>query len=166
MTFTWRTRLKYAVLAFLAGWLAGWLVTIPFVVRMAWRYVDAHISLLPNSIVEGFFVWGGFSFVISMAGFVALALPLLLCVPPRWIVRWRSLLIPLVTLVAILLFFYRMGLLSGYYFVHPQILYYMFISAPNVYLIVFAPVMMWVYTVLAKRRLSASAAVADPGRGT
>jgi hypothetical protein len=164
MTFTWRTRLKYAVLAFLAGWLAGWLVTIPFVVSMAWRYVDAHVSQLPNSVAEGFLVWGGFSLFISMAGFAALALPLLLCVSPRWIVRWRCFLIPLVTLVAILLFFYRMGLLSGYYFLHPQILYAMFISAPNVYLLVFAPVMMWVYTVLAKRRLSVSAALADTGR--
>ncbi len=70
--------------------------------------------------------------------------------------RWRGFLIPLVTVVAILVFYYRMGLLSGYYFLHPGILYDMFISAPNVYLIVFAPVMMWVYTVLAKRRLSAA----------
>ena len=60
--------------------------------------------------------------------------------------RWRGFLIPVVTLVAILLFFHRMGLLSGYYFLHPEVLYEMFISAPNVYLIVFAPVMMWVYS--------------------
>jgi hypothetical protein len=161
MTFTWRTRLKYAVLAFLAGWLAGWLVTIPFVVATAWRYVDAHVRQLPDSLTKGLVIWGAFSLLMSMAGFAVLA-PLLLCVPPRWIVRWRWLLIPLVTLVAILLFFYRMGLLGAYYFLHPQILYEMFVSAPNVYLLVFAPVMMWVYTVLAKRRLSASAALADP----
>ncbi len=139
-------------------------MTVPFVVSMAWRYVDAHASQLPNTVAEGLVIWGAFSLSMSMAGFAVLALPLLLCVSPRWIVRWRSLLIPLVTLVAILLFFYRMGLLSGYYFLHPRILYDMFISAPNVYLIVFAPVMMWVYTVLAKRRLSASAGLADPRR--
>jgi hypothetical protein len=161
MTFTWRTRLKYAVLAFLAGWLAGWVVTIPFVVRMAWRYVDAHASEMPNTVAEGLVVWGAFSLTMSMAGFSALALPLLLFVSPRWIVRWRGLLIPLVTVVAILVLYKRLGLLSGYYFVHPEILYDMFVSAPNVYLIAFAPAMMWVYTVLAKRRLSAAAAVGD-----
>ena len=161
MTFTWRTRLKYAVLAFLAGWLAGWLVTIPFVVRVAWRYVDAHASQMPNTVAEGLVIWGAFSLTMSMAGFAVLALPLLLCVSPRWIVRWRGFLIPLVTVVAILLLYYRLGLLSGYYFLHPQILYDMFISALNVYLISCALVMMWVYTVLAKRRLSAAGALAD-----
>ena len=161
MTFAWRTRLKYALLAGLAGWLAGWLMTIPFVVGMAWRYVDAHVRLLPNTVAEGLVIWGAFSLTMSMAGFAALALPLLLFVSPRWIVRWRGFLIPLVMVVAILVLYNRLGLLSGYYFLHPQILYDMFISAPNVYLIAFAPVMMWVYTVLAKRRLSASAVVSD-----
>jgi hypothetical protein len=161
MTLTWRTRLKYAFLAFLAGWLAGWLITIPFVVAMAWRYVDARASQLPDSLAKGLVIWGTFSLAISLAGFAVLVLPWLLCVSPRWIVRWRAFLIPAVTLVAILLFFRRMGLLSGYYFVHPQVLYAMFISAPNVYLIVFAPVMMWVYSALAKRQLSASAVVVE-----
>jgi hypothetical protein len=164
MKFTWQTRLKYAVLAYLAGWFAGWLVTIPFVVAMAWRYVDAHVRLLPSTLAEGLVIWGAFSLTMSMAGFALLALPLLLCVPPRWIVRWRGFLTPLVTMVAILVLYYRLGLVSGYYFLHPQILYDMFISGPNVFLIAFAPVMMWVYTVLAKRRLSAAAIVADPRR--
>jgi hypothetical protein len=56
-----------------------------------------------------------------------------------------------------------MGLWSGYYFQHPRILYSFFISAHNVFIIVFAPVMMWVFTALAKRRLSASAVLADQG---
>ena len=158
MTFTWRTRLKYAVLAFLAGWLAGWLVTIPFVVAMAWRYVDAHASQLPDSLAEGLVVWGALCLFMAIAGFVPLALPLFLCVSPRWIVRWRGFLIPGVTLALILALYYRMGLWNGYYFQHPRILYSFFISAHNVFIIPFALVMMWVYTVLAKRRLSASAA--------
>ena len=120
MTFAWRTRLKYAVLAGLAGWLAGWLVTIPFVVSMAWRYVDAHASQLPDAVAKGLVVWGAFSLFMAMAGFVPLALPLLLCVSPRWIVRWRRFLIPGVTLAAILAIYYRMGLLNGYYFLHPR----------------------------------------------
>jgi hypothetical protein len=156
MTFAWRTRLKYAVLAGLAGWLAGWLMTIPFVVSMAWRYVDAHANQLPDSLAKGLVVWGAFGLFMAMAGFVPLGLPLFLCVSPRWIVRWRGFLIPGVTLALMLALFYRMGLWSGYYFQHPWILYSFFISAHSVFIISFALVMMWVYTVLAKRRLSAS----------
>ena len=161
MAFTWRTRLKFALLAGLAGWLAGWLATIPFVVGMAWRYVDAHASQMPDSLAKGSVVWGAFSLFMGIAGFVPLALPLFLCLSPRWIVRRRGFLIPGVTLALILALYYRMGFWNGYYFRHPHILYTFFFSAPNVYLIVFALVMMWVYTVLAKRRLSASAAVVD-----
>jgi hypothetical protein len=163
MTFAWRTRLKYAVLAGLAGWLAGWLATIPFVVGVAWRYVDAHANQLPDSLAKGLVVWGAFGFFMAVAGFVPLALPLFLCVSPRWIVRRRRFLIPGVTLVLTLALYYRMGLWSGYYFQHPRILYSFFISAHNVFIIVFAPVMMWVFTALAKRRLSASAVLADQG---
>jgi hypothetical protein len=161
MTFVWRTRLKYGVLAGLAGWLAGWLATIPFEVSMAWRYVDAHASQMPGSLAKGLVVWGAFSFFMAIVGFVPLALPLLLCIPPGWIVRWRLLLIPGVTLAAILAIYFRMGLLNSYYFRHRRILYSFFISAPNVFIIVFALVMMWVYTALAKRRLSATALLAD-----
>jgi hypothetical protein len=164
MTFAWRTRLKYALLAGLAGWLIGWLTTIPFVVSMAWRYVDADASQLPDSLAKGLVVWGAFTLFMAVAGFVPLALPLFLCVSPCWIVRRRGFLIPGVTLALIVALYYRMGLLNGYYLRHPRIPYSFFISAPNVFLITFALAMMWVYTALAKRRLSASAALADTRR--
>jgi hypothetical protein len=156
MTFAWQTRLKYGVLAGLAGWFAGWLATIPFMVSMAWRYVDAHASRLPDSLAKGLVVWAAFSLFMAIVGFVPLALPFLLCVSPRWIVRWRRFLIPGVTLAAILAIYYRMGLLNSYYFRHRRILYSFFISAPNLFIITFALVMMWAYTVLARRRLSAA----------
>ena len=126
MTFTWRTRLKYAMLAFLAGWLAGWLVTIPFVVAMAWRYVDAHVRLLPNTVAEGLVIWGAFSLVMSMAGFAA---------PGAAGAALRSTALdcalarasdPLSDGGCDPGSVYRMGLLSGYYFLHPGILYDMF----------------------------------------
>jgi hypothetical protein len=163
MTFTWRTRLKYGLLAGLAGWLAGWLTTIPFEVSMAWRYVDAHASQLPDSLAKGLVVWGAFSLFMAVAGFVPLALPLLLCVSPRWIVRRRLFLIPGVTLAAILALYNRMGLLNGYYFRHREAMVSFFFTAPNVFIITFALVMIWVYIVLAKRRLSASGPLADRG---
>ena len=89
-----------------------------------------------------------------MAGFVPLVLPLFLLISPRWIVRWRRFLIPGVTLAAVLAIYCRMGLLNDYHFRHPEALYYFFFSAPNLFIITFALVMMWVYMVLAKQRLN------------
>jgi hypothetical protein len=162
MTFAWPTRLKYGVLAGLAGWLAGWLIALPFKVALAWRYVDAHASQLPGSLAEGMVIWAAFSLFMAMVGFVPLALPLLLLVPPRWIVRWRRFLIPGATLVAILAINRRMGLLNYYYFQHSDAIVSFFFSATNFFIMTFAPVMMWVYVVLARRRLSASGLDPDP----
>jgi hypothetical protein len=99
---------------------------------------------------------------MAMVGFVPLALPLLLLVPPRWIVRWRRFLIPGATLVAILAINRRMGLLNYYYFQHSDAIVSFFFSATNFFIMTFAPVMMWVYVVLARRRLSASGLDPDP----
>ena len=156
MTFAWPTRLKYGLLAGLAGWLAGWLVTTPYVLSLAWRYVDARAGLMPEAVAKGMVVWGAFSLFVATAGFLPLALPLFLLISPRWIVRWRRFLIPGVTLAALLAIYHRMGLLNDYHFRHPRGLYYFFITAPNLFIITFALVMIWVYIVLAKRRLSAS----------
>jgi hypothetical protein len=155
MTFAWTVRLKYGALAGLVGWLAGWLITIPFVFRLAWRYVDAHASQLPVAVGKGMVVWGAFSLFMAMSGFLPL-LPLFLLVSPRWIVRWRHFLIPGVTLAALLAIYDRMGLLNAYHFLHPRDILYFSITAPNLFIITFASVMMWVYSLLAKRRLSTS----------
>jgi hypothetical protein len=155
MTFSWTVRLKYGVLAGLAAWLAGWLMTIPFVLCEAWRYVDAHVSQMPVAVAEGMVVWGAFSLVEASAGFVPLVLLFLLVSPCR-IVRRRRFLLPGVTLAASLAFYYRMGLLHAYDFRHSQTILVFFFTAPNFFAIIFALVMMWVYVVLARRRLSAS----------
>jgi hypothetical protein len=156
MTFAWSLRLKYGVLAALAGWLTGWLVTIPFKVTFAWRYVDGHANQLPESLAKGLLVWAAFSLFMAVAGFLPLALPLFLLISPQWMVRWRWVVIPGATLAAILALTRRMGLLNIYYFRHPQVISDFFFSAPNLFVIVFTLVMVWVYVRLAKRRLSVS----------
>jgi hypothetical protein len=159
MTFAWTLRLKYGVLAALAGWLTGWLVTVPFKVAFAWRYVDAHANQLPESLAKGLVVWAAFSLFMAVAGFLPLALPLFLLIPPQWMVRWRIFVIPGATLLAILALNRRMGLLTIYYFRHPRVISDFFFSAPNLFVIVFTLVMVWVYVALAKRRLSVSSAL-------
>ena len=101
-TFGWATRLKYGLLAAAVAWFAGWLIGFPFELFLAWRYVDGNARLLPEALVKGLVVWGGFSLFMAAAGFMPLVLPAVLLVPPRWIVRWRVFLIPAAGLAAIL----------------------------------------------------------------
>jgi hypothetical protein len=152
-TFGWATRLKCGLLAAAVAWFAGWIISFPFELSLAWRYVDGNARLLPEALVKGLVVWGGFSLFMAAAGFTPLVLPAVLVVPPRWIVRWRAVLIPSAVLAAILSVNRRMGFLNMYYFHHPHAIWAFFFSAPNLFVVTFALVVVWVYAVLARRRL-------------
>jgi hypothetical protein len=71
------------------------------------------------------------------------------------VVRWRVFLIPAAGLAAILSVDRRMGFLQIYYLRHPHAVREFFFSAPNFFVVTFALVVVWVYTVLAQRRLRA-----------
>jgi hypothetical protein len=151
--FGWATRLKCGLLAAAVAWFAGWIISFPFEFSLAWRYVDGHGRLLPEALVKGSMVWGGFTLFMAAAGFTPLVLPAVLLVPPRWVVRWRAILIPAAGLAAILSVDRRMGLLQMYYFRHPHAIRAFFFSAPNFFVVTFALVVVWVYAILAQRRL-------------
>ena len=153
-TFGWPTRLKYGLLAAAAAWFAGWVIGFPFEFSLAWRYVDGNVPLLPEALFKGLMVWGGFTLYMAAAGFTPLVLPSVLLVPPGWVVRRRVLLIPAAGLAAILSVNRRMGLLQMYYFHHPNAIKAFFFSAPNFFVVTFALVVVWVYALLARRRLS------------
>jgi hypothetical protein len=153
-TFGWKTRLKYGLLAAGAGWLAGWAISFPFELSLAWRYVDGNARQLPVSLAKGLVVWAGFSLFMAMAGFTPLVLPAALLIPPRWIVRWRGLLIPAAALAGFLAIYERMGLLHIYYLRHPDAARAFFFTAPNFFAISFALVVVWLYSALARRRLA------------
>jgi hypothetical protein len=155
-TFGWLTRLKYALVAGGLGWLVGCLFSFPFDLSLAWRYVDGDARRLPHVLAEGIVVWGGFSLFMALAGFVPLMLPGFLLIPPRWIVRWRVLLIVLAPLSALLAIYGRMGLLNSYGLHHPEAVRAFFFSAPCFFAFSFALVVVWVYTMLARRRLAAA----------
>jgi hypothetical protein len=155
-TFGWKTRLKYGLLAAGAGWLAGWAISFPFELSLAWRYVDGNARQLPVSLAKGLVVWAGFSLFMAMAGFTPLVLPAALLIPPRWIVRWRYILIPAAPLAAFIAIYHRMGLLHVYYFRHTRALRAFFFTAPNFFVVTFALVVVWVYVELARRGLESS----------
>lgn len=158
-TFGWRLRLKYALVAGGLGWLVGWLISFPFELTLAWRYVDGDALRLPHAIGEGLVVWGGFSLFMGMAGFVPLMLPFFLLIPPRWIVRWRVLLIVGAPVAALLAIYERMGLLNIYGFRHPEAARAFFFTAPDFFAISFALAVVWVYSALARRQLAAATSV-------
>ena len=153
--FGWATRLRFGLLAAAAAWVAGWIISFPFEFSLAWRYVDGNIRLLPEALVKGSVVWGGFTLFMAAAGFTPLVLPAVLLTPPRWVVRRRVILIPAAGLAAILSVNRRMGLLQIYYFRHPHAIRAFFFSAPNFFVVTFALVVVWVYAALAQRRLRA-----------
>ncbi len=152
-TFGWATRLRFGLLAAAVAWFAGWIISFPFELSLAWRYVDGNTRLLPEALVKGLVVWGGFSLFMAAAGFAPLVLPAVLLVPPRWVVRWRVILIPAAGLAAMLSVDRRMGFLQIYYFRHPHAVRQFFFSAPNFFVVTFALMVVWVYAVLAQRRL-------------
>jgi hypothetical protein len=152
-TFGWATRLKFGLTAAAVAWFVGWIISFPFELSLAWRYVDGNVGRLPEVIVKGLTVWGGFSLFMAAAGFTPLVLPAVLVVPPRWIVRWRVFLIPAAGLAGMLSVNRRMGLLHMYYFQHPHAIRVFFFSAVNFFVITFALVVVWVYSLLAQRRL-------------
>ena len=154
-TFGWATRLRFGLLAAAAAWVAGWIISFPFEFSLAWRYVDGNTRLLPEALVKGSVVWGAFTLFMAAAGFTPLVLPAVLLVPPRWVVRWRVILVPAAGLAAILSVDRRMGLLQIYYFHHPHAIRAFFFSAPNFFVVTFALAVVWVYAVLAQRRLRA-----------
>jgi hypothetical protein len=152
-TFGWKTRLKYAWLAAVIAWIAGWLITLPFELSLARRYADGDARLLHDSLAKGLAVWGGFSLFMAMAGFVPLVLPAFLLIPPRWLVRGRHFLIPMAPVGALLAIYYRMGFLHVYRLHHRDAPEGFFFTAPNFFVVAFALVVVWVYVMLARRRL-------------
>ncbi len=152
-SFGWLVRLKYGLLAALTGWVAGWAVCFPFQLATARRYVLVYGAPLPTTLAKGLVVWAGFSLFMAAAGFVPIMLPLLVLAPPRWMVRWRRLLIPAAPLLAAAAMYQRMGLLSMYSVRHTEAVRNFFVTAPNIFVVTFALVVVWVYLALAQRRL-------------
>ena len=146
----------YAILAGGLGWLAGWIVSFPFELSTAWRYVDGDVHRLPMAMIKGSIVWAAFTTFMALLGFGPFMLPAFLLISPRWIVRRRWLLIPLAPFLAWLAIDEKMGFLHRYRFHHLRPVEEFFFTAPNFFVITFALVAVWIYIALADRRLRAT----------
>ena len=82
-------RLRSATLAVLLGWAAGFLVTSPFQIVEVLRNSGSNLPLLLSALGYGFVVW----IMITIAGVAAawgcILLPIVLLVPPSWLLGHR-----------------------------------------------------------------------------
>ena len=76
-----------------------------------------------------------------------------LLVPPRWIVRWRVIVIPFAVGVAFLSLGWRLHLFAWDQYTDSRAALDAFITAPNIFAWTFALILASVYIVLAARRL-------------
>ena len=155
MPYGWRSRLRDAALAGLAGWIAGFIVTIPFEVAQAMRYASGYPHHLLKILAEGFLVWAVFTLFMGLVGWLPLAVPVALLVPPRWIVRWRAIVIPLAVAVAFLSLGWRLHLFVWDQYIDGRAVLDAFITAPNLFAWTFAFFLPLIYILLAARRLRA-----------
>ena len=134
MTFAWRTRLKYGLLAALAGWLAGWLVSYPLCAfaRLALCRCDTPASC-PTPWPKGW--WCGAASACSWRWQDSCPWCCRCCYAflRAGSCAGAAFCIPGVTLAAILAIYHRMGLLNDYYFRHPEDSVAFFFTAPNLF---------------------------------
>jgi hypothetical protein len=151
--FGWHVRLWYAVLAGLAGWLAGFLLTVPFEIFLAWRYVDGKVSKLPWTLAEGLVVWAAFTGFMAFAAWAPLVLPIVLLTPPRWAVRGQKLLVPAAGAAGLLAIGLRLQLFVRENFADFLTFWHVFFTSQLVFAIAFAMMLTAVYCALARVRL-------------
>jgi hypothetical protein len=149
----WAVRLRYAMLAGLAGWLAGVAVTVPFEIGVAARYLSGQAGSLLRTLAEGLAIWSAFAFFMALVAWLLLVLPVALLVPPRWIVSWRHVLVPLSPVAAALAMGLRLHIFEQRNLKSSEAFLNVFWIAPNVFGMTFALFLTMVYVLLAARRL-------------
>lgn len=152
-SFGWPLRARLAGIAGLSAWLAGFLATIPFEAAVAWRYVNGRIALLPWTLAEGLTVWAAFTFLMAVAAWIPIVLPIALLLPPAWIVRARLIFIPGSVAASFLALAFRLHLFQRENFVSLAVFLDMFVSAEMTFVCIFGLVLAVVYTTLAARRI-------------
>jgi hypothetical protein len=151
----WSTRLLYATVAGFAGWIAGFLLTTPFEISEAWRYVDGQSRRMAWTLAEGLAIWAAFTLFMAVAGWLLLVWPVVLVVSPRWVVRWRGIVIPASGAAAVLAIGVRLHLFIGENFVDLPAFEQRFFTPQVIFALVFALALTATYCMLARRRLEA-----------
>jgi hypothetical protein len=108
----WPLRLRSSLLAALAGWFAGVLVTFPIEASVAWRNSDGQAQLMTETLALGMVVWSTWTLAFSLLGWLVVAAPVTLILSPLWLRKYKTPMVVAVGLAAVALPAHTFGLFT------------------------------------------------------
>jgi len=151
----WR-RVGYAALSGLSGWFVGQIACLPINLIIAVRDTEGQTRLFVQTLCYGLLAWGAWTFLLALAAWVLVVLPLVMTLRPCLLVRLRMVVPIAATLGALSLAATRPTMFrdaSAVSFFHrfSEAIPYGFLA------ISFTLVTAWMYILLCKRRLEHAA---------
>ena len=151
----WR-RVGYAALSGLSGWFGGQIACLPINLIIAVRDTEGQTRLFVQTLFYGLLAWGAWTFLLALAAWVLVVLPLVMTLRPCLLVRMRMVVPIVATLGALSLAATRPTMFrdaSAVSFFHrfAEAIPYGFFA------ISFTLVTAWMYILLCKRRLERAA---------
>ena len=84
-----RTRLLLALRSGLYGWCAGLLASMPAELLVGWRDSQGDWRLFFAQTTAGLVAWSLWTLMLGAASWLIFAVPCVLLIPPKWLVRHR-----------------------------------------------------------------------------
>ena len=101
-------KIRLAAAAGLAGWFAGYLLSMPAQVLVGWRDTAGALRPFALTLTEGLTVWAGWTLLLTGAAWCLIVVPCVLLLPPRLLIRFRLRVVLAAFLTAIVLVLWRM----------------------------------------------------------
>ena len=152
MTITYARRVEYIAIGGLAGWLAGFLAALPAEIFIGLRDVGSEPKLLAATLSMGLCIWAIWTLLLALAAWLIFALPCALIADPAWLVRFRTRMLIVIGLTALLAV-----VLKLWSFRDPaastHVLRFALYVPYGSFAVVFSVVTAWLYIRLARGRL-------------
>ena len=101
-------RIRLAAVAGLAGWIAGFVASMPSQILVGWRDTAGALHPFAITLMEGLTVWAGWTLVLTASAWCLVVVPCALLLPPTLLVRFRWQVMMSAMVVAIVLILWRM----------------------------------------------------------
>ena len=151
----WR-RVSYAALSGLSGWFVGQIACLPINLIIAVRDTEGQTRLFVQTLCYGLLAWGAWTFLLALAAWVLVVLPLVMTLRPCLLVRMRMV-VPIVATVGALSLaatrptMFRDASAVSFFHRFAEAIPY------GLFAISFTLVTAWMYILLCKRRLEHAA---------
>ncbi len=165
-TITRARRVGYAALSGLAGWGVAVLCCTPVLLITAVRNSEGQPRLFVQTLFYGVLAWAGWTFLLALAAWIFVALPVVLLIRPALLVRQRRVILVCATAFALWLAASRPTMFcdpTGETFLHKfgEIIPY------AAFAVAYTVTTAWTYIAMSKRRLEtdASESLSPPEAG-